>query len=230
MEQKISAGVPLLVGESLEMNPEACRRIFLLINQSLCQTHPSNKQTLQLQQIYDRVKSGEIDPFELISAVECGDTGLLAETADPFNLDPLQLELLTQNTLKAFLRSWRRELVEHVDIDSWQRGICPFCGRPPALAEAQGTERARHLRCLSCGGDWLYQNLKCAFCGNEDYRDLGFIFVESEKHKYYAHTCRKCGRYIKTIITFEPNPPMLLMIEDLATLHLDQLAQERGFR
>lgn len=42
-------------------------------------------------------------------------------------------------------------------------------------------------------------------------------------------TCDKCGCYLKVISSFAPSPPELLVVEDLATLHLDYIAEERGY-
>jgi FdhE protein len=93
----------------------------------------------------------------------------------------------------------------------------------------QGKEAARRLRCGLCGASWFYPRLQCAVCQNDDYRSIGIIRVDGEEEKYRLQTCELCQGYIKIVITFEPTPFDLLAVEDLATLHLDLIADERGF-
>ncbi len=38
-----------------------------------------------------------------------------------------------------------------------------------------------------------------------------------------------CGGYLKEISSFTPTPPEMLVVEDLATLHLDFIAQQMGY-
>ncbi len=253
-QKKINAGIPLLMGEAPGMDPFECRAVFRDIcfagSRTAAASQPVQHTSAQgtpdyvfpsqrgrtgyrnqaIRRIIAKVDSGELDPFPLLSAMECGDTRPAAAAAVQLGLDPGLLELMAQNTLKAFLRALRAGLEKQVNLEDWHYSQCPFCGSPPALAEAQGVERARHLRCLRCGADWPYANLRCAFCGNDDYRALGILHIEGKVQTTYVHTCDRCKRYIKTIITFEPTPVDLLIVEDLATLHLDRLAVEKGYR
>jgi formate dehydrogenase maturation protein FdhE len=41
--------------------------------------------------------------------------------------------------------------------------------------------------------------------------------------------CDKCKSYLKVISSFAPTPADMLAIEDLATLSLDYIAEERGY-
>jgi FdhE protein len=44
-----------------------------------------------------------------------------------------------------------------------------------------------------------------------------------------VEVCDSCSGYLKVIATFDPTPPEMLAVADLATLHLDYIAQERGY-
>lgn len=44
-----------------------------------------------------------------------------------------------------------------------------------------------------------------------------------------VEVCDKCHDYLKVIAAFHPTPPEMLPVEDLATLHLDYIARERGY-
>jgi FdhE protein len=67
------------------------------------------------------------------------------------------------------------------------------------------------------------------FCANDDFKSLGYIVVEGEEEKYSLQTCDACHGYTKTITTFDPTPVALILIEDVATLHLHVIAEEKEF-
>jgi hypothetical protein len=180
-------------------------------------------------QIRQAVAQQQLDLLLVWSALAANDLRSVELAARERQLDAELLRTLAQNSLKPALRAWAHSLSGQVDLAEWQRGQCPCCGSPAALAETQGKEGARHLRCTACGSGWPYRRLKCAHCGNSDYKSLGYITVAGEEEKYSIQTCEQCHNYIKVIVTFEPTPVDLLPIEDLATLYLDLIASERGY-
>jgi len=46
----------------------------------------------------------------------------------------------------------------------------------------------------------------------------------------WVEVCDRCKGYLKVIVSFTPTPADLLPIEDLATLHLDYIAQAHGYK
>ena len=54
------------------------------------------------------------------------------------------------------------------------------------------------------------------------------MHVEGEDQKR-AVTCDQCRSYIKVLATLMPIPPIELAVHDLATIHLDMAALERGY-
>jgi FdhE protein len=180
-------------------------------------------------QIRQAVEQQQLDLLLVWSALAANDLRAVELAARERQLDAELLRTLAQNSLKPALRAWTHSFRGQVDLERWRRGSCPYCGSAAALAEIQGKEGGRHLRCGMCGADWPYPRLKCAHCGNTDYKSLGYITVDGEEEKYSIQTCEQCHNYIKVIVTFEPTPVDLLPIEDLATLYLDLIATERGF-
>jgi len=47
---------------------------------------------------------------------------------------------------------------------------------------------------------------------------------------YRADLCEECKQYIKTFDTLKLSYEPILDIEDIATIHLDILASEKGFK
>lgn len=240
--QKLSAGTPILLNEALDFRPADSQRVFASLCYAAaqgCTTARDEGEAHALEKILDiqtaltlGVMSGDwnaLDPRSLLFMIASGDTQGIQAAAEGHCLDPQMLLLLAQNTFKVFLRAWRADLEPRVDLSDWQRVHCPFCGALPGLSEVRGPEAARHLRCLECGADWPYPNLTCAFCGNDDHRTLGVLRLETPIQRAYAHTCNMCRHYIKTILTFEPTPADLLIIADLETLQLDQVARGKGY-
>jgi formate dehydrogenase maturation protein FdhE len=67
------------------------------------------------------------------------------------------------------------------------------------------------------------------FCGNRDHRQLGYLHAEGEEGKERAATCDVCGGYVKMVSSLSALAGPQLLVADVATLHLDLAATERGF-
>jgi FdhE protein len=155
---------------------------------------------------------------------------LLATVAQRLDMDVELCRALVQNALKPDLCAWGRQLAPLSAGGSWKRGTCFVCGAHPVFGELQGNGQALHLRCGLCGADWEYSRLACVHCGNEDHRSREYLFPEGDHNMAHAEACTRCMTYLKVIPAFAPSPIDLLPVEDLATVHLDAAAQERGYR
>ncbi len=155
--------------------------------------------------------------------------GPVKAAAQDLGLDPDLLWTLAQNALKPALRAWRKQLTPLASGVPWNKGACFVCGGGATLAELQENDQVKHLRCGSCGADWQVRRLQCAYCGNEDHTMQGYLYSEGQRDKMRVEVCDKCKGYLKVIAAFTPTPPEMLPVEDLATLHLDFIAQGRGY-
>ncbi len=181
------------------------------------------------EQIRRAVEKNALNLPSVWVAIAADDWQALEMLAVAHQLDLDLLSYLAQNSLKPALQVWAHGLKHLVDCDQWRRGDCPFCGSLPLLSEIQGKEGERRLRCGSCGADWAYPRLQCAFCGNHDHKTLGHMTVTGEDEKYRLQTCDQCHGYLKVVVTFDPTPLDLLPVEDLATLHLDLITAEHNY-
>ena len=89
-------------------------------------------------------------------------------------------------------------------------------------------ELAQWLRCSACASGWRSQRLFCPYCANEDYHQLGSLAVEGEP-RFRISICEHCHGYLKVENAFDPSPPELLALDDVASVHLDVAAIERGY-
>jgi hypothetical protein len=111
----------------------------------------------------------------------------------------------------------------------WPHGYCPVCGAWPLRADVRGVERERRLRCGRCGADWLASWLRCTYCGESDHHRLGLLAPEGQLESRRVETCDSCRQYLKARSVLGPAGPLEMMLDDLETLELDLVAQDRGF-
>jgi FdhE protein len=183
------------------------------------------------EQLRRAVERGQLDLTAVWMALLSGDLGRIERLASELALDFPLLRTLGWQSLQPSLRAWAKQLKANLaNSNLWQHATCPICGSVPLLSEIQGKEGARRLRCGVCGASWGYARLACACCGNRNYRQLGYLAVEGEDEKYRLQTCAACRSYLKVVVTYDPIPVDLLVVEDLATHHLDLVAAEHGFQ
>ena len=86
----------------------------------------------------------------------------------------------------------------------------------------------RYSLCSYCGCQWRIDRLSCSVCGGKEQGALHYFYGEGED-ACRIDLCDACHHYIKTIDyrNLEESDPCL---EDLATLHLDLLAAQKGYR
>jgi FdhE protein len=110
----------------------------------------------------------------------------------------------------------------------WTEGYCPICGREPKIGEIRGKSENRYLFCNQCGFEWSYRYIKCPFCGNEEQQSLAYFTIDGDE-RYRVDVCNECKRYIKMVDFRGVKRKADLDVEDIATLHLDMLANDEGY-
>jgi FdhE protein len=222
--EKLSAGVPLLRGETLDIDWPAVNRRFQDVIGALAPRRADAAAGLA-----KAVRSGQLDIAELTSIVLAGQPQRVHERAEGLGLDVALTASVLSLTLFPLLVPIRAGLEPLLSGRSWTEGYCPSCGSFPKLGEFRGLEQTRVLRCGLCAAEWQFPRLRCPCCGNRDHRKLGYLHVEDEEGKCRSATCDECRQYIKMISTLTPLSPLQLLVTDVATVHLDLLAADRGF-
>jgi FdhE protein len=121
-------------------------------------------------------------------------------------------------------------LVEHCDIP----GICPVCAsRPVASVLRIGGDQAnlRYLVCSLCATEWNMSRIQCSSCDTD--KGVKYLLLEPEVESKgepaaRAETCDECKSYLK-IFYQEKDPHLDPTADDLATLALDLLVDEKGY-
>lgn len=109
-------------------------------------------------------------------------------------------------------------------------GACPVCGGPPAASMVvgwQGAHGTRYCGCALCGTLWNYVRIKCALCAST--KGIAYQEIEGGPGTVKAETCNSCHGYLK-ILHQHKDPAVDIIADDVASLGLDLLVREAGFR
>jgi FdhE protein len=223
--EKLRGGVPLLRGEQVPLDLPAVEALMV----RLCQVMREHREPAgAAAEIEAALRARALSVAELADAVLRGEAGAIRERAGALGLDGGLLSTLLRFSLLPALEQLAAQLEPLRAATTWGRGSCPTCGSWPLLGEYRGLDQARVLRCGLCATGWTVDRLLCPFCGCRDHDQLGYLYAEGDEHRR-AGTCERCRGYVKMLATLTAIPPTELPVHDLATLHLDMIALERGY-
>jgi FdhE protein len=175
-----------------------------------------------------KIRSGEIFFLDLIyeSFNPLPDKEEDAEEEEDASFD--LVELFIEESLRPALEQVAARHGDAVTKADWSEGYCPICGREPKIGEIRDEEETRYLFCNQCGFQWSFRRIRCPFCGNEEQQTLAYFTIEGDE-RYRVDVCNACKRYIKIVDFRETNRKADMDVEDIATLHLDMLANDEGY-
>jgi FdhE protein len=215
---------PLIRKEDFPLDVEASISLF----NTLCQIGKTANPHMaeQVEKVEEVLNDSKMDLEKVLTGR--GKQPLSEQLDAHRGLDKEVLSFLIQNSIRPSIEAGVEQLRGELDPEKWRKSLCPICGSPPSLSLLKGEEGKRYSLCSYCSFEWRIDRLSCAVCGNEEQQSLSFFCGEGEE-AYRIDLCDKCHHYIKTIDyrTLEPSDPCL---EDLATLHLDVVAAQKGYR
>jgi len=223
--EKLAGGIPLLRGENVALDTRSLRRRWA----ALCATVGQYQQGDGAAALAEAARRGRLPVEEMADAVLAGRADEVHARADALGLDAGLAATVLRFALFPSFVSLNVALAPLASGAAWGRGYCPTCGSWPLLGEFRGLEQVRWLRCGLCAGEWEFPRLACPFCDNRDHHHLGYLHVEGEEARRRAATCEECRGYVKMLATLGPLSPPRLLVADLATMHLDLAAAERGY-
>ena len=129
-----------------------------------------------------------------------------------------------------------RDAVRPLDVGS----VCPCCGSLPvaSLRRVGGLQQGlRYLVCSLCTTQWHLVRVKCSHC--ESTAGIGYLTLSSDpdseagraaatREVVKAEVCDECSSYLK-LVSLEADVHADPVADDLATLALDLLTDERGY-
>ena len=243
VRQKLEQGVPLLHDVDLELDVEAVQELTLKLARAIeavdakrhspgfhfpwAGTAEAASSVRKLRQV---LEGRRLDLAALLPHIAKNDRASVESVARQLEVDAGLVMVLGQNALRPAFQTWGRQLAPLSEGIPWNKGACYVCGAAAMLGELQDNDQVKHLRCGFCGADWVFRRLQCAFCGNEDHKSQRYFFAEGQGERARVEVCDRCKGYLKVIAAFAPTPSEMLPVEDLATVHLDFIAKERGYR
>ena len=170
------------------------------------------------------------DALAIFIAALADDTATLDLQAARAGASPQGWRTLAQWLPMPYLHACARRWAANPARPAWSQGYCPVCGAWPALAEARGVERSRHLRCGRCGAGWPMPVLSCTYCATTDHETLGTLVVDDRKSRFSVDVCHGCSGYLKSFTTLQATPSDEILAVDLESVEFDLAAVELGFR
>jgi Protein involved in formate dehydrogenase formation len=172
------------------------------------------------------LRTRKIDLVTLANEAVGGRPDEIARSAEAAGLDQSLASSILRLSLLPSLAPISAELDQLRPEAAWDRGDCPHCGSRPLLAESRGLEQRIAYRCGLCAADWPGERLRCPSCGENSPKALAYSYVEGEQDRYRLAHCQACRYDWKVVSTLTALSPPALIVVDLATFHLDVLAQE----
>jgi len=220
--QKLSGGLPLVDFPRNNFDLSKPKKYFFNLLEIAKKRSPG-----ETEKIIQDLEDGSLDYETLVCDSFIHQTDEEASEEDDEKLFDL-LDLFVEESLRPALEILADKYRNAIKESQWSEGYCPVCGKEPKIGELREEEGFRYLFCNQCGLEWNYRRVKCPFCGNEDQQTLAYFTVEDEE-KYRVDVCNKCKRYIKIVDFRKTREKANLDVEDIATLHLDVLANEEGY-
>ena len=113
---------------------------------------------------------------------------------------------------------------------SGEANRCPVCASWPVASMLQtvgDTQGLRYLHCGFCASAWSHPRIQCVNCGSSEH--LAYQSIEGTDTGVQAETCDACHAYLKRIDR-DKTPGADPIADDLATLGLDLMLNERGYQ
>ena len=220
---KMAGGFPLVDFSSLGCDLTEPKEYFLALLGIAEKRDPG--ETVEMAR---KIRNGEILFHDLIyeSFNPLPDEEEAAEEEEDASFD--LVELFIEESLRPALEQVVARHGDAVTKADWSEGYCPICGREPKIGEIRDEEATRYLFCNQCGFQWSFRRIRCPFCGNEEQQTLAYFTIEGDE-RYRVDVCNACKRYIKIVDFRETNRKADMDVEDIATLHLDMLANDEGY-
>jgi FdhE protein len=219
-------GFALLSLTDFPLDMAACAALLRELCTILAATRPENAAAATA--LAAALESGERDAAPLFRAILAETDAVVADAAEEIGLAPELLAALLYQSMQPSLRHTGIQAAALLPADAPPHaGHCPVCGSDPVISviDADGN---RTVYCGFCWHRWPMRRVACAHCGDAADGNREYLYDPAEK-EYRVDVCKICRRYVKTIDLRHLPRPLYPPLEQVATLHLDMLAKEKGF-
>ncbi len=224
---KVEEGFPLIDRGDFQVDKDSSRELFLRICHLSMAENPVLKGAGKI--LLEAMETGKLDLVKLTTAVLQDDAEVIEGVANDLDVPVPVVQALTKLSLQPSLLASVQAVAQRTAINDWQYGYCPVCGGLPAMAALVGEEGKREALCSFCGHFWQLPRLMCPFCSTDKQEDLRYFHGEGDD-LYRVYVCEQCRGYLKVMDTREGGDARTLAVDDVASGHLDLLAEEEGYQ
>ena len=224
--KKITKEVPLVAPSEFHYDVSSCKRMLSVVCRLIKDTQNSMTASAQaLQGLVDQ--DAQVDA--LFDHLLKGDDAYFNDLASNLQADKAAIAFMAYHSIRPSLLVCAEQLAGYLEAErELNTRQCSVCGHLPGMAVFD-KEGKRELSCSFCEHRWPVRRLFCSYCGETDANQLQYFFSELES-EYRIDVCNHCHHYLKTIDTRKTDRPVYLPLEQVASLHLDLNAQEKGYQ
>ncbi len=217
-------GFPLLERKDFPVDIESSITLF----RRLCKIGKTANPYMSknVKRIEDAIEQKRIEPRKLF--LDSPKEEDIEKILNELEIDKKIFLFFLKESMRPSIEEGVRSLLKEVNGERWLKNFCPICGSLPLLSLLKEEAGKRYLFCSYCGYEWRFDRLACPFCENREQDSLQYFFEEGEEN-YRINTCEKCKQYIKTI-DIRAKELIDPVLEDIATLHLDIIASQKGYK
>ncbi|MDR3641223.1 MAG: formate dehydrogenase accessory protein FdhE [Humidesulfovibrio sp.] len=174
--------------------------------------------------------TGELDVKAALTALPAGDDAIFAHWRQALPGSPRALDFIITSALAPSLAAAAEKLAPLLPENlPHEHGHCPLCGSLPYISLLREKEGQRFGVCSFCGFEYRIQRIACAYC-DEHAQDKLKLFRVAEYPGVRVDVCETCNMYIKTLDFRELDKDTLPALDDMASVALDILAQQQGYK
>lgn len=174
--------------------------------------------------------SGELSPEAVLRGLTSDDDALFAQWRERLPGSPRALDFLATCALLPSLNVAAEQLAQRLPENlPHEHGHCPLCGSLPYISLLRDKEGKRYGVCSFCGFEHRLRRIACAYCDEADQNKLK-LFRVAEYPGVRVDVCDTCTMYIKTLDHRELDNDTLPALDDMASVALDVLAQQQGYK
>lgn len=219
-------GVPLLPKDAFAMPPELLKKCIERLFPAMETGFP--KIGAELHIIREAVQSAQSSEETMLGRLQTGTTEELEALAAELGVGRPVLEFVAFQLVKPYAEKLAETLPDLPEDFKWVKGYCPVCGSWPEMGFVEGKEGYRSLRCSFCGHQWRFMRTQCPFCETTDLEKLE-VYYSEDRPTERVELCDECKRYLVSMDLRDLADEVVREVAPLGLVHLDILAQERGF-
>jgi len=222
------AGSPMLTRESFPHDEAQALELFVKLLDLLAGVGGETANAAKT--LHEAIASGDLNPALVLRSLAAGDESIFAEWRAKLPSTPRALDFLALSALWPSQNAAALALAPRVPENlPTEHGHCPLCGSLPYITLLREKEGLRFAACSFCGHEYRIRRIACPYCDESDQKKLK-LFRVKEYPNVRVDVCDTCSMYVKTLDFRELDSEPMPALDDMATLALDMLAQEEGYK